>query len=128
MLDAPVGQGLHHEVTDRSNVGFRFRKTHVDAVIADIDIEGLDPVVVARRLAGDRIVVPSVPRTPQKPVLDRSLTERPTLVGAVIVEGAIPSLVAGHAQGAVETGNGLDPALRKVVRVEYLGPNEFFAF
>ena len=124
LFDAPIGQGLHHEIANRTKMFLFSWHANIDAIVACLDLEGLDPVVITRRLAGDRVVVPPVPRATQEPVLDRALTERPALVRAMIVESAIAPFVAGHAERPVATGDRFDPALGQLIRVEYLGPYE----
>ncbi len=68
-------------------------------------------VEAAGRLAGERVVVPTVPGAAQPALLDRALAERAALVRAVVVEGAILALVVGQADRLVATRDGLDPAL-----------------
>ena len=105
VADAPVGEGFHHHVADRPNVLGFDRHPDVNPVVALLDREGLDPVVVPRRLSGDRIVVPAVPRAAQQPVLDAALAERDEALldaGAdVLTLGDQPGVMMGVCSGMV---------------------------
>ena len=93
--DAPGDERLDHHVGDGPLVRGAWRQRHVDAVGTLLDVEARGGVGEAlRRLTGDRVVVVAVPRATQQAVLDRPLTERPTLVRAVVVQRAVPSTSA----------------------------------
>ena len=115
----PVGHGLDQEVAHRPHVWFLSRDSHVDAVVAGLDLEGADAVVEARRLARQRGVVPPVPRAAQEALLDRALPERAALVGTAIVEGSVLPLEVGHGQAPVSRRDRRDPTFRQLVQVEH---------
>ena len=82
---SPVDHGLDHDVGDGArNTKWRcgYVERDVDAIVAAFDRIRLNAVVVAsRRFAGERVVIPPVPRTTEETFLDRALAERSFLVG-----------------------------------------------
>jgi hypothetical protein len=97
------------------------RKGDVDAIFANLYLEGFDSIVViAGRLSGQRMEVPAVPRTAKHTLFDRALPERPALMRAFVVEGPILPLEVGQTERAVLAGDRFDSPLRELVYVEDL--------
>jgi len=124
-LHVPGDERLDEDVAHRTDTLALRGESDVHAVLADLDGEGLDAVVEARRLAVERVVVPAVPGTPEQAVLDRSLAQRAALVGAAVVEGSVLVAHARHADGVVLAGDRLHPPVPEFVAVERLQPAAF---
>ena len=120
--DVPGRQGLRHDVGNRPHVGLLLLERHVDAVVADLDVERVGPVVETRRLARQRVEVPAVPGTAHVAVLDRALAERSALVRASVVQCPVGALEVRHAQGLATAADGLDAPLGQLVGCEDPGP------
>jgi hypothetical protein len=110
--DTPVDQRLGDNVGYRPFVRLLFGKADVDAIVAFLDRERPDTVIVRTgRLARQWIEVPAVPWTPEIACFDRSLAEGTPLMRTVVIEGSILTVVMRYSHGRVATADGLDPAL-----------------
>ena len=74
-----------------------------------------------------RVVVEPMPRASQQAVLDRSLTQRPALVWAPVVERAVAPLVVRDRQRVRADVAGRHPALVEFPGLEHLAPRNIAA-
>ena len=111
-VDAPGHERLHQHVGDAARALDDVGQRDVGAVGALLDRERdrriAEPL---RRSAGRRVVVVTVPRAAQQPVLDGALPQRAALVGAVVVERADPAAAAGDRHAATVDDRGLHAPL-----------------
>ncbi len=124
IANAPIGEGLGHDVGHGGLVWSVFRERDIDAVVSNFDGVGGHAIAVALgRVSGGGVVVPAVPRAAQHAVLDRTLAERTALVGALVRKRCVLALEVRHAHSVHADALGLHAALGQLVQIESLVPN-----
>lgn len=104
-VDTPVDHRFGHHIADRTDGRCRLVDPDVEAIVADFTGVGVDVIdVPVDRFAGERIEVPPVPWASEAPVLDRSFTQRATLVWALVAECGVLAIDSGDRDLMMRSG------------------------
>jgi hypothetical protein len=103
---------LHEHVGHRPSDADGLGHADVDTVIPLLQLVDSDGVAEgARRPPGQRVVVVAVPRTAEQPLLDRALTQRPTLVRTPVLQSSQRSATPRQREAAPVDGDAANPAV-----------------